>query len=97
MRGVAADVASATGCDLLAQASAGVDILVNNFGIFDPQPFEAIDDAAVAALFRRQRDERRAPDARAACPPCRRAGRGRVVFINSESGVNPPPKWCITA
>lgn len=89
VRGVAADVASAAGCELLAQASAGVDILVNNFGIFDPQPFEAIDDAQWQRFF----------DAnvmsgvrltRALLPAMQAAGWGRVVFINSESGVNPP-------
>ncbi|MBS0389603.1 MAG: SDR family oxidoreductase [Proteobacteria bacterium] len=87
--GVAADLASAAGCEQLAQASAGVDILVNNFGIFDPQPFEAIGDAQWQRFF----------DAnvmsgvrltRALLPAMQASGWGRVVFINSESGVNPP-------
>ena len=89
VRGVAADVASAAGCDLLAQASAGVDILVNNFGIFDPQPFEAIDDAQWQRFF----------DAnvmsgvrltRSYLPAMKARNWGRVVFISSESGICPP-------
>ncbi|MBS0468557.1 MAG: SDR family NAD(P)-dependent oxidoreductase [Proteobacteria bacterium] len=89
VRGTAADLCSAEGCDRVAQASAGVDILVNNFGIFDPQPFEAIGDGEWQRFF----------DAnvmsgvrltRALLPAMQAAGWGRVVFINSESGVNPP-------
>ncbi|MBS7349786.1 MAG: SDR family NAD(P)-dependent oxidoreductase [Comamonas sp.] len=87
--GIAADITTAAGCAQLAQASAGVQILVNNFGIFDPQPFEAIGDDAWQRFF----------DAnvmsgvrltRALLPAMQATGWGRVVFINSESGVNPP-------
>jgi NAD(P)-dependent dehydrogenase (short-subunit alcohol dehydrogenase family) len=89
--GVAADITTAEGCEQLARACAGavVDILVNNFGVFDPQPFEAIGDEAWLHFF----------DAnvmsgvrltRALLPAMQAAGWGRVVFINSESGVNPP-------
>jgi NAD(P)-dependent dehydrogenase (short-subunit alcohol dehydrogenase family) len=42
--GVAADAASAEGAAALI-ARAELDILVNNFGIFEPKPFFAIEDA----------------------------------------------------
>jgi len=87
--GVAADVATAAGCEQLAQAGAGVDILVNNFGIFDPRPFQAIDDGQWQRFF----DANVMSGvrlARALLPAMQAAGWGRVVFINSESGVNPP-------
>ena len=46
VRGVAADLGNAVGCAALAAAlgARGADILVNNLGIFDPKPFEAIGD-----------------------------------------------------
>lgn len=91
--GVAADLTTAAGCEQLARAcasaDAAVEILVNNFGVFDPQPFEAIGDEAWQRFF----------DAnvmssvrltRALLPAMQATGWGRVVFINSESGVNPP-------
>lgn len=89
VRGTAADVATAAGCDLLARVGAGVDILVNNFGIFDPRPFEAIDDGQWQRFF----DANVMSGvrlARALLPAMQAAGWGRVVFINSESGINPP-------
>lgn len=99
--GVAADIASAAGCEQLARACAStgagagagagavVDILVNNFGVFDPQPFEAIGDEAWQHFF----DTNVMSGVRltrALLPAMQAAGWGRVVFINSESGVNPP-------
>lgn len=89
VRGVAADLATAEGCGLLAEGSAGVDILVNNFGIFEPRPFEAIGDAEWQRFF----DANVMSGvrlARALLPDMQAAGWGRMVFINSESGVNPP-------
>lgn len=89
VRGTAADVATAAGCDLLARVGAGVDILVNNFGIFDPRPFQAIDDGQWQRFF----DANVMSGvrlARALLPAMQAAGWGRVVFINSESGINPP-------
>ena len=87
--GVPADIATAAGCAQLMQACPAVDILVNNFGIFDPQPFEAIADAEWLRFF-----ETNVMSGvrltRAYLPAMKAANWGRVVFINSESGVNPP-------
>jgi NAD(P)-dependent dehydrogenase (short-subunit alcohol dehydrogenase family) len=51
IRGIAADVATAAGCDSVIQAFPDVDVLVNNMGIFAPKPFEDIDDADWLRFF----------------------------------------------
>ena len=43
--GIAADLASAEGVADLVRRAGEADILVNNLGIFEPAPFEAITDA----------------------------------------------------
>lgn len=87
--GVAADITCSAGCEQLVQACPAVDILVNNFGIFDPQPFDTIDDDQWLHFF-----EANVMSgvrlARAYLPAMKAAGWGRIVFINSESGINPP-------
>src|SRR5947208_809427 len=45
VRGVAADVSTATGCNALVGALQEVDILINNAGIFEPKGFVDIPDA----------------------------------------------------
>jgi NAD(P)-dependent dehydrogenase (short-subunit alcohol dehydrogenase family) len=86
---VQADVATADGCAHLAEAAGDVDILVNNCGIFEPLPFEQIDDARWQRMF----------DAnvmsgvrlsRALLPAMQARQWGRIVFISSESGICPP-------
>src|SRR5579884_3235973 len=42
--GVAADLSTAAGADAVVRALPDVDVLVNNLGIFEPRPFEQIDD-----------------------------------------------------
>ena len=49
--GVAADVATAEGCDALIKAAPSVDILINNAGIFEPKPFFDISDADWTRFF----------------------------------------------
>src|ERR1700738_2130936 len=49
--GVASDVSNAAGCAKLIQSVAGVDILVNNMGIFEPKPFEKIPDGDWLRIF----------------------------------------------
>ena len=43
--GIAADLASAEGVADVVRRAGEADILVNNLGIFEPAPFEAITDA----------------------------------------------------
>jgi NAD(P)-dependent dehydrogenase (short-subunit alcohol dehydrogenase family) len=88
-RGVAADVATAKGCDALAHAAGHCEILINNAGVFQPIDFFEADDAVwdrhwavnVMAGIRLSR---------AFLPQMRDAGWGRVVFISSESAFNIP-------
>lgn len=87
--GVAADLSSVTGCEILTKACPDVDILVNNMGIFDPKPFEAIADEEWFDFF-----ETNVMSgvrlARHYLPTMKSRDWGRVVFISSESGVCPP-------
>jgi NAD(P)-dependent dehydrogenase (short-subunit alcohol dehydrogenase family) len=45
VRGVAADLGTAQGCNALVKAEPSTDILVNNVGIYGPQDFFEIPDA----------------------------------------------------
>ena len=87
--GVAADLATAAGCQAVIDAYPQLDILVNNLGIFDPVPFEAISDDEWQRFF----DTNVMSGVRLSrhyLPLMKSANWGRIVFISSESGVNPP-------
>lgn len=89
--GVAADLSTAAGCAELLTACPDADIVVNNLGIFDPRPFEAIEDAEWQRFF----DTNVMSGVRLArhyLPRMKAQDFGRIVFISSESGVNPPPE-----
>src|SRR4051812_20599558 len=49
--GFAADLSTAEGADAAAAKFPGVEILVNNLGIFEPKAFEEITDAEWARFF----------------------------------------------
>jgi NAD(P)-dependent dehydrogenase (short-subunit alcohol dehydrogenase family) len=86
---IAADLAGAEGvADFLRQAD-DVDILVNNLGIFEPTPFEAITDADWYRYF----DTNVMSGVRLSrhyLPRMVKRGWGRIVFISSESALNIP-------
>lgn len=91
VHGIAADLGTATGCDALLAAVGpeGVDILVNNLGIFEPKAFDAIGDDDWQRLF----DVNVMSGVRLArglLPRMKARNRGRVVFVSSESGLCPP-------
>lgn len=91
LHGIAADLGTAEGCRSLVAAlgDAGVDILVNNLGIFDPKPFDAIGDDDWQRFF----DVNVMSGvrlARALLPAMKARDRGRIVFVSSESGLCPP-------
>ncbi|MBN4666986.1 SDR family oxidoreductase [Pandoraea nosoerga] len=89
VRGLAADVSSAAGCDTLARAVPDVDILVNNAGIFGPQDFFEIPDERWQHFY----DVNVMSGvrlSRAYLPGMAARGWGRVVFIASESALNIP-------
>jgi NAD(P)-dependent dehydrogenase (short-subunit alcohol dehydrogenase family) len=89
VRGVVADVSSASGVGQLTAAVASVDVLVNNAGIFDPKPFEAIEDEEWMRFFetnvmsgvRLSRHYLAGMLAR---------NWGRILFVSSESALQIP-------
>lgn len=96
--GIAADLGTAAGCEQVATRLADVDILVNNLGIYEPKPFEEISDADWLRFF----DVNVMSGvrlSRVAFPAMKRRGFGRIIFVSSESGLNPPPEmihYCMT-
>ncbi len=66
-----------------------VDILINNLGIFDPKPFEEIDDAEWLRFFN-VNVMSGVRLSRAYLGAMRTQNWGRIVFISSESGVQIP-------
>lgn len=89
VRGVAADLATAEGCEALVGAVPDVDILVNNAGIFGPQDFFEVPDE----VWQRFYDVNVLSGvrlSRAYLPGMAERGWGRVVFISSESALNIP-------
>lgn len=89
VRGVAADLGTAEGCQALMDAEPSADILVNNVGLFGPQDFfdtpdddwQHFFDVNVMSGVRLSR---------AYLPGMEKKGWGRVIFISSESGLNIP-------
>ena len=87
--GFAGDLATAAAAEALAASHPGVEILVNNLGIFEPKPFEDIPDADWTRFF----DVNVLSGVRLArlfLPTMRRADWGRIIFVSSESGVQIP-------
>jgi NAD(P)-dependent dehydrogenase (short-subunit alcohol dehydrogenase family) len=89
VRGVAADLGTAKGCALLVGAEPRRDILVNNLGIYGPQPFFEIDDAEWTRYFE-VNVMSGVRLARAYMPAMLEKNWGRIVFIASESALNIP-------
>jgi NAD(P)-dependent dehydrogenase (short-subunit alcohol dehydrogenase family) len=89
VQGIAADVATAGGCDSIIRAYPAVDVLVNNMGIFEPKPFDEITDADWLRFF-----EANVLSgvrlARHYAPAMRSRNWGRIVFVSSESGLQIP-------
>jgi NAD(P)-dependent dehydrogenase (short-subunit alcohol dehydrogenase family) len=87
--GIAADLANADGVADFLRHAGEADILVNNLGIFEPTPFEAITDADWQRYF----DTNVMSGVRLSrhyLPTMLARGWGRVVFISSESALNIP-------
>ncbi len=89
--GVAADLGTAAGCAALVGALQGrsVDILVNNLGIFDPKPFDAIPDEDWQRFFE-VNVMSGVRLSRAFLAGMKQRNWGRVIFVSSESGLCPP-------
>jgi NAD(P)-dependent dehydrogenase (short-subunit alcohol dehydrogenase family) len=87
--GFAGDLTQAAPAEALAKAHPGVQILVNNLGIFEPKAFEDIPDEDWRRFF----DANVLSGVRLArlyLPAMRAADWGRIIFISSESGVQIP-------
>lgn len=87
--GFAGDLSEAAVAETLARRHPGVEILVNNLGIFEPKAFEDIPDADWVRFF-----EINVLSgvrlSRLFLPAMRRANWGRIIFISSESAVQIP-------
>jgi NAD(P)-dependent dehydrogenase (short-subunit alcohol dehydrogenase family) len=89
LRGFAGDLSVASSAEQLVREYPGIQILVNNLGIFEPRPFEEIPDAEWSRFF----DVNVISGVRLArlvLPSMKRANWGRIIFISSESGVQIP-------
>ncbi|SFR64315.1 NAD(P)-dependent dehydrogenase, short-chain alcohol dehydrogenase family [Marinobacter daqiaonensis] len=89
IRGVAADLGTAEGCQALVDAIPECDILVNNVGIFGPEDFFDVPDSEWQRFF----DINVMSGvrlSRAYLPGMEKRNWGRVVFLSSESGLNIP-------
>ncbi|MFT3805460.1 SDR family NAD(P)-dependent oxidoreductase [Arenimonas sp.] len=87
--GFAGDLGKADVAQALTRAHPGIEILVNNLGIFEPQAFEDIADEEWLRFF----DINVLSGVRLArlcLPAMKQADWGRIVFISSESGVQIP-------
>jgi NAD(P)-dependent dehydrogenase (short-subunit alcohol dehydrogenase family) len=87
--GFAGDLSQAEVAESLVRAHPGVEILVNNLGIFEPKPFEDIPDSDWARFF----DVNVISGVRLArlyLPAMRAADFGRIIFISSESALQIP-------
>jgi NAD(P)-dependent dehydrogenase (short-subunit alcohol dehydrogenase family) len=87
--GFAGDLGSAKAAEALVGKYPGIEILVNNLGIFEPKAFEEIPDADWQRFF----DINVLSGirlARLCLPAMRQADWGRIIFISSESGVQIP-------
>src|SRR6476659_6746765 len=87
--GFAGDLSTAVAAETVVNAHPGIEILVNNLGIFEATPFEKIPDDDWRRFF----DVNVLSGARLArlvLPAMRKADWGRIIFISSESGVHIP-------
>jgi NAD(P)-dependent dehydrogenase (short-subunit alcohol dehydrogenase family) len=91
VQGFAGDLGTAAAAEELARAHPGVEILINNLGIFEPKPFEEISDADWLRFFE-VNVLSGVRLARLYLPAMKRANWGRIIFISSESAVQIPPE-----
>jgi NAD(P)-dependent dehydrogenase (short-subunit alcohol dehydrogenase family) len=89
VRGVAADVSTAAGCNALVAALPEVDILINNAGIFEPKRFFDIPDEDWIR-FVEVNVMSGVRLSRAYMPGMLKRNWGRIIFISSESALNIP-------
>ena len=87
--GFAADLSQSDAAEEAVRRHPGINILVNNLGIFEPKAFEDIPDEDWLRFF----DVNVLSGVRLArlvLPEMKRANWGRIIFISSESAVQIP-------
>ena len=89
--GFAADLGTTEGCAAIAPQVAEADILVNNLGIYEPGEFAQTPDGVWSRFFE-VNVMSGVRLSRTALPAMLGRGWGRIVFVSSESGINPPPE-----
>lgn len=89
VRGVAADLTTAKGCQAVVEAEPAADVLVNNLGIFEPKDILDVSDEDWIRFF-----EANVMSgirlSRAYLSGMAERDWGRVIFISSESALNIP-------
>jgi NAD(P)-dependent dehydrogenase (short-subunit alcohol dehydrogenase family) len=89
VRGIAADVSTAAGCNALIAALPEADVLINNAGIFEPKDFFEIPDEDWSRFFETNLMSG-VRLSRAYLPGMLKRNWGRIVFVSSESALNIP-------
>jgi NAD(P)-dependent dehydrogenase (short-subunit alcohol dehydrogenase family) len=89
VRGIAADLGTASGVDSFLKQVPDAAILVNNLGIFEPKPFDKIPDADWLRFFE-VNVMSGVRLSRHYFPKMVAANWGRIVFISSESALQTP-------
>jgi NAD(P)-dependent dehydrogenase (short-subunit alcohol dehydrogenase family) len=89
VEGVAADLGTAAGAEAAIRAFPEVDVLVNNVGVFEPKPFEAIPDEDWLRFFQ-VNVMSGVRLSRHHFPRMLARGWGRIIFVSSESAVQIP-------
>ena len=87
--GFAGDLSQADVAEALVRQHPGIEILVNNLGIFEPKAFEDIPDEDWTRFF----DVNVLSGVRLArlvLPAMKQANWGRIIFISSESAIQIP-------
>src|SRR5712672_1980477 len=85
----AGDLSTTAATETLLQQFPAVDILVNNLGIYEPRPFDAISDEDWRHIFE-VNVLSGVRLSRAYLPGMKERNWGRIVFISSESAINSP-------
>jgi len=89
VQGFAGDLSSAAVAQALVAKHPGIEILVNNLGIFEPKSFEDIPDEDWVRFFE-VNVLSGVRLARLVLPAMKAANWGRIIFISSESAVQIP-------
>ncbi|WP_457391451.1 SDR family NAD(P)-dependent oxidoreductase [Roseateles sp. P5_E1] len=89
VEGYAGDLSRAAAAEEVVQRHAGIEILVNNLGIFEPKGFEDIPDEDWMRFFE-VNVLSGVRLSRLVLPAMKRVNWGRIIFISSESAVQIP-------